>query len=449
MFVRLKQAFNSSLIKDSAKLASSNILLYLLPFIVTPILSRLYNPSDFGEWGVFSSTYQIVNVILFLCYDHAIVKASEKEYPSICALSLFVSMLITILTIFVFYIGTLFGVAYFVDFPCKENLFLLLIFTSFTVILQNIANRMEKYWVMSFASFILGLSQAVCRIFLGLYVLFPNGLISGTTIAQFLNVVFFLIFILGVLDKPFFQSISYISIKRVARKYKKFPLYDAPATLLLFATFNLTIIILSLYHTKAEIGCISIIHQMLLLPISLIGGAMGRVYYKQITNENTANDSIATVAISQKMIKMVLWMSVLPTLFITLGGDKLINIFLGAKWDNAGSVAICLAIWSIPNILTQPLVPIFRKENKQNYMLYYNVLNFLLGVGSLILTCSLGLSMYISLFVYASLSAFANYLMFASIVKLTGVRIKQFLSVKVISLHLFSLVMIILRVLYI
>lgn len=448
MFKRLKQVSKSSLFKDSAKLASSNILLYLLPFIVTPILSRLYDPSYFGEWGVFSSTYQIINVILFLCYDHAIVKATEKEYPIMCALSLIVSILITIFAVLVFYAGTLFGIAYFVDFPCKENLFLLLIFTSLTVILQNIANRMEKYWLMSFASLILGLSQAACRIFLGFYVLFPNGLIAGTTIAQFLNVGFFLLFILGVLNKKFFKSISYNSIKDVAVKYKKFPLYDAPATLLLFATFNLTIIILSLYHTKAEIGCISIIHQMLLLPISLIGGAMGRVYYKQITDESVANDNSSTASISLKMIKMVLLISVIPTLFITLGGDKLINIFLGSKWEEAGNVAICLAIWSIPNILTQPLVPIFRKENKQNYMLYYNVLNFILGVGSLILTCSFGISMFISLFIYASLSAFANYMMFASIVKLTGVKPKYFLDTKVVSIHLFSVVMIIIRVLY-
>lgn len=441
----LKLSNKSSLFKDSAKLASSNILLYLLPFVVTPILSRLYGPSYFGEWGVFSSTYQMLHVILFLCYDHAIVKVTEKEYPNMCMLSLVVSLMLTALCIAVFYICEKMGIEYFVSFPCRQNLFLLLLFTSITVILQNVANRLEKYWVMSSASIVLGLSQALCRILFGLYVIFPNGLIAGTTIAQALNVLFLLFFVGSTFNRGFFSSISAKKVKEVALVYKKFPLFDAPATLLLFATFNLTIIVLSLYYTRSEIGCLSIIHQMLLLPISLVGGAMGKVFYKQITDERLKDDSEAIGKISTKMIKTVVYLSVVPSLFITLGGDKLINIFLGAKWENAGNVAICLAIWSIPNILTQPLVPIFRKNNKQNYMLYFNVLNFVLGVGTLVVTCMFGFPMFTSLFLYAVGSAISNYLMFVSLLKLSNAKIANCFDYKMLALHILTVLMIIIR----
>ena len=48
------------------KLSFGNIIMYILPFLVTPILSRLYEKEDFGEWGVFSSFISIVTVLIFL-----------------------------------------------------------------------------------------------------------------------------------------------------------------------------------------------------------------------------------------------------------------------------------------------------------------------------------------------------------------------------------------------
>ena len=62
MINKLGNIAKLQLVKDSLKLSSGNVLMYLIPMVVTPILSRLYTPEQFGEWGIFSSTITIIEV---------------------------------------------------------------------------------------------------------------------------------------------------------------------------------------------------------------------------------------------------------------------------------------------------------------------------------------------------------------------------------------------------
>ena len=78
-------------------------------------------------------------------------------------------------------------------------------------------------------------------------------------------------------------------------------------------------------------------------------------------------------------------------------------------------------------------------------MLYYNILNFTLAVGSLIVLCNLGANIYITLIVYSWLSAVANYMMFFSIVKLSKVKVKNIETPLIIASHLCTIVVLLSR----
>lgn len=84
-------------------MSMSNIIMLLLPIVVTPILSRLYLPSDFGDWGVFSSFVSIYTLALFAGYENAIVKVTEEEISYTATLCIVISLLITIATTLAFY----------------------------------------------------------------------------------------------------------------------------------------------------------------------------------------------------------------------------------------------------------------------------------------------------------------------------------------------------------
>ena len=81
-------------------------------------------------------------------------------------------------------------------------------------------------------------------------------------------------------------------MKAIIIKYKNFVVYDAPSSILCFAGFNVPLLVLVAHFNKATIGSYSIILQLLLLPMTIIGSAIGRIYYEQLCSDNTENNRL-------------------------------------------------------------------------------------------------------------------------------------------------------------
>lgn len=403
----------------------SNIIMYMLPILVTPILSRIYGPDPFGEWGVFSSFVAIVTIGIFLGFENTIVKVEEKNVKSILLLCLVISLSICIIIAFTFFIGTTLHINFFSNFPSSGIMVFYLVIYSIYTIFYSLCNRYEQFSSLAISHIVLGVAQAVFRILLGLFALTAiNGLIIGTTIAEMLSMLFLFICITKTSSKWREQIVTISNIKNIIVKYKNFPLYDAPSSIMSFAAFNLPIIILAYFFDKQSIGCYSVVLQLLLLPMSFVGSAIGKVYYQELCQHDQTSDEIKSTTI--KVVKITALISILPLLFIACGGDKIIVLFLGAKWTTAGNVALCLSLWSFPTILTQPILPLFRTLDKQRILLYYDIAYFTFGIGSIILFCFLNLSLYSILITYSIVCFTIKILLFRQILRLGNINWSTF-----------------------
>jgi O-antigen/teichoic acid export membrane protein len=223
---------------------------------------------------------------------------------------------------------------------------------------------------------------------------------------------------------PLFRNkkniISISGIKDLARKYDKFPKFDAPAKFVEFTVANIVIIILSHFFAKSEVGCYSMCMQFILLPITVIGSAVGNVYYREISEQNSP---IQVKTSTIKVAKINLLLSIVPVLFLSLGGDKLLVLFLGSKWENAGIMAIIMGIFSLPVILSEPLLPAFRALDKQEYRLRLNIINLLFSVGALLIASFASGKIYITLLIYSIVYSIVRFFFFFTVLKLTEVKI--------------------------
>lgn len=425
---------------NTAKMSFSNIIMYLLPIVVTPILSRLYSPDSFGEWGVFSSFITILTVGLFLGLDNTIVKAKDNQLKGIIALCLFVGILVSLVTGGIFLIGNLLNLRFFATFPCADMLFLYLFFYVLYTIFFNLCNRFEMYGVIASVNVVQGLSQSVFRILLGMFcVTAINGLIIGTTIAEGVSAILLVVYLILYKVKIGGYNITRNYFKKLLCEYKNFPLYDAPSSVLAFAAFNLPTIILAMYFDKASIGCFSIVLQLLLLPMSFIGNAIGKVYYQEICKDGDVANR------TNKVVRITAVISFLPMFILACGGDKIVVWFLGSEWETAGNVALCLSLWSFPTILTQPLIPLFRALNSQRYLLLFDVMYFICGIGSILVCCQFIDNLFVILIVYAVVCAIVKLMMFMKIIKLGNVYMASWM--RVLPLWLISCVILLFRLL--
>lgn len=403
----------------------SNIVMYTLPIVVTPVLSRLYSPSDFGEWGVFSSFIAIITIALFLSYDNALMKAEgNKELSGITLLCSITSLLITALIAVVFLIGRYYSIPFISTFPSFILLIIYMLFYILYTTAYNICNKEKHYNCITVANVLQGAIQAVLRIIFGIIAIaVVNGLILGTSMALGICAVF-ISYSLYKLKEIRLERVSLAYIKSLAVKYKNFPLYDAPSGLLSFAAFNLPLLILSVYFDKEVIGCYSIILQLLLMPMSLIGSAIGRVYYQELCSNESDEENIYNK--TKSVLNILVYISILPLLFLACGGDQLVVLFLGSKWHTAGIIALSLALWSFPTILTQPLLYIFRYVDKQNRLLYFDIAYFLGGIGAIIAGCWFSKDIITILLAYSVICACIKFLLFRQILSMSKISLADY-----------------------
>lgn len=423
MITKIKSISELPLVRNTAKLSSSSALLMFLPLIVTPILSRLYTPEDYGDWGVFSSVFYVVNSFLFLSYENAIVKTNKAEdVPNLMGLCAIVSSVIIILTVLLFSVGRLVGITFFEQFPSITLLATLLVAQAVHTLANNVANREKQYGMMSIASIVGGVSQASCRIALGIYPIVAYGLIVGNVLAQILTTLFIVVCLwcsVHILWKDF----SLGKVLLLAKTNWKFPLFDAPARFIELSLGNVALIIMTFFWSRGDVGCYSMVVQFILLPISIIGSAMGNVFYRELSESIEDSTAISTTTLRAAKITFIL--SLLPILFLSLGGDKLLVLLLGGQWETAGKMALCLCIYSVPTILSEPLLPVYRSLSRQEIRLRWNIANFLFSLGLLWLSAICFSNLFVSLVIFSISYAIIRYAMFFSVLKLSNVHIRN------------------------
>ena len=419
MFDRFKSFLSLPFIKNTLKLSSSSVILMLLPLIVTPILSRLYTPIDYSDWGVFSSVVQIVNSFLFLSYENTIVRENKSNnIPSLVVLCLLVSTTIIAIVFLLFAICRHFNIKFFVEFPSVVLLVITLFAGGIFTLCSNVANREKKYGSMAIANILNGSSQALVRISLGVWPIVSFGLIVGNVVAQLIGVCFLLFSLFSIIKRFSFKGITFGGIKQLALQNKKFAVFDAPARFIEFAIGHFALIVLSLFWAKSEIGCYSMIVQFVLLPISVVGSAMGNVYYREISESIGNVEEIRVSTLRAAKIAFVI--SFAPALFLVFGGDFLLEKLLGSQWMGSGRMALCMAVYSIPVIMSEPLLPVFRALDKQEIRFKFNAVNFILSIGLLVVTSMYMDSIYISVLIYSISYALIRFLILYNELKLVG-----------------------------
>ncbi len=396
-----------------------------ISILVTPILTRLYSPEDYGVWGVISSVSMIVSSVIFFSYENAIIQTKdEKEVPTLIAICIISSMALILLVSTIFYIGKIIQIPFFERFPPFFYLFIILFVTAINTLLLTLANRYSLYRDMSTANIVAGASQALSRFFFIRTLNLKEGLIWGNILSLYLSSHLLFTRLFKIFRNEKRALLSIINIKKIAKKYKQYPLYDAPARFIEYTVGNIVIIILSSFFNSSQIGCYTILAQLILLPITLIGTSMSRVFFQETAEVIDNNDKLSRLF--SRSLRICGILSVLPLLFLTLGGDKILVIILGSKWQDAGSMALCLSAFSIPVILSEPLLPVFKVLNKQNLRFLLNVIGLIVTIGSLLIAAFISDDYLVVLLIYSISYAAVRFVMFYYEIRLMRVGFSVF-----------------------
>jgi lipopolysaccharide exporter len=363
----------SKFLSNVIKLFSATLLGQILGLMVTPILSRLYSPADFGIFQLFISIISIIAVISCFGYTNAIMLPKKDED----------SATIVVLCIFLIIITSFLSTIFFILFSSyieetlkapgfSKYLFLLplaIFCNSIAYVLGTWLSRRDEFTTIAKANIYSSVCGKGVSTGIGVISHSPFGLILGTIINDTILAIVSLK--KTVSDFHFFQNVSYKQIKYWALRYKNFPLYSAGADFADSASVQIIPFLLAIYFSPIIVGYYAMAYIVIRLPLKLMGNSLTNVFFRKVSVEKNKTGGIKDIVklIHTRLVSIGMF----TCLILMVLGTELFTFVLGAQWSSAGLYAQILAPWFFVAFISTPLFSIFNVFEKQIANLWFNM----------------------------------------------------------------------------
>jgi|WetSurMetagenome_2_1015567.scaffolds.fasta_scaffold00245_19 lipopolysaccharide exporter len=379
----------SKFLSSVLKLFSATLVGQVLGILVTPVLSRLYSPADFGLFQVFLSIISVIAVISCLSYESAIVLPEKNEdAANLVSLCLFLIGTTSII-VSVFFILFSEVIEQLFNAPAlSQYIFLIplgIICNSIAFVLSYWMTRREEYGTMAKANITSSFTSRSVSIGFGVYSPSPFGLIFGTIIND--ATIICILLKKTVSDLRFFRMISLKKVKELAIRYKKFPKYNIGSELASSLSIQVTPLLLAVFFSPVIVGYYAMSYLVIRLPSKVIGNSIATVFFQKASEEKNRTGSVKNIvkSVNARLISV----GILPTILLIIIGPELFTFALGTRWENAGVYAQILAPVFFVAFISVPILSIFNVMEQQRISLWFNVWNLFYTVIVLIIAGTL------------------------------------------------------------
>ena len=379
---RIKQ---SEYIKNIAVVFSGTAIAQIIPILLSPVLSRLYTPDDFGVYAFAMSIGLCAAAIAASQYNHGIML--EKAIYSakrVVFVSIFVTIaisLITLATIVVAIWG--FHISSLED--NKNSVCILLpLYVFFSGVISSFNlwnNRNKQYKIISKGRVISTSVTIISQIILAfIFKVSPVLLLLGFVLGQFCSFLY-LFFSTSDLYKGLFDELSFISMKEVSIKYKRFLTYTSFADLLNIFLMQLPVFILTRLVGVAQTGQFAFSNRLLAMPIRFISSSVGEVFRQRAIDEYTKRGNCTQIFF--QTFKGLFLLSIIPFLVLFIFAPDIFAFVFGEIWREAGVFTRIMTPMFFFKFTVSPLTYLYYINGRQKEDFVLHVLMLILIVVSL------------------------------------------------------------------
>ncbi|RBQ29241.1 lipopolysaccharide biosynthesis protein [Aliarcobacter vitoriensis] len=341
--------------KNVLTLMTGTTIAQAIPIAISPILTRIYTPEDFGVFALFVAITAILGSIANGRYELAIMLPRKDENAiNIFALGFiitcFISLILLILVIvFNDYFTMLLG---------NKEISFWLYFIPITVffiglfnILNYFNNRKKNYKDLRNATILKSLVLAIVQLSIGFIKQGVDGLISGQILSNMFANIKLLKNILK--NKVLISKISKIKIVALGKKYSRFPRYNLISSLSNILTLQLPFILIPKIFNISVSGHFSLAQKLIDLPSSLIANSISQVFFQEIS-ENRKNKK-NSMPLLKTTIKKLFIIALPISIFIYIFAPYLFEIIFGKDWLISGEIAKYLSLIFLIKFIVSPI----------------------------------------------------------------------------------------------
>lgn len=359
-----------------AVLSGGTSLGYLFTLAAEPILTRLYLPNDIGNLGLFNAFFAVAAVATSLQYDVAIVSAShQKEAAQLAISAVILAVPMSVAGGLLLYILIRFSLVGFAVLPGYAAALMVptILFAGLFSILRYWALRNERFDQVSQALIFQNVGRSISQLALG--AIGPNsfGLLLGEAAGRCAGMSRMLRSAWPVVRGYGFNRCE---TSKTLRRYRQFPLYSTPSSLLNVLGTSLPLpLLITLYGADVG-GYYSLVWRVLALPAVLIGSSMADAFHSRAALF-AREDPKRLVWFFHRTSLCLLAMGMVPALAVFFYGEPIFLFAFGPKWRMSGIIAALVAPWFLTSFVVSPLSRLVYVLHGQRLKLIYDV--FILG----------------------------------------------------------------------
>lgn len=381
----------SRFIRNVAAIATGAAASQALALLALPFVTRLYLPKQFGVLAVYAGIVGILAVIACLRFENAIpLPRSDRSAAQIGVVAIFSLLIVTAVTAGG---GFLFSRLLPSDMDgLSGDAFAVLLSAG---VLGSGLYQIGTYWSVRSKSFsLIGRTRfqqtffsVAAQLTLGFAGIGALGLIAGQLTSQIAG---FVSLIRNFISEVFKHSSTVISWRRLGwalRRYRRFPIYDAPAAFLNSASSQIPAILFATCFSAELAGYFALSMRLLSAPIGLIGASVSQVLTPKLVEARRCG---GTSDILEATFRFLSCLCFTPfALFIALA-PVIFPLIFGAEWSGAANVAAWTATWVCLQFVYAPLSVYFICAEAQRLNMWIQIFFFVFRFFPLLVIFKMG-----------------------------------------------------------
>ena len=394
-------ASNKVYYRNFLTMLSGNTLSQLIPFIIAPILSRIFSPEEFAVLANFMAIVGVIGIISTGRLELAVpIPQDHKKAQEIVFTGLIITLLLGVLSvlipIFAYQISALYK---------DDQLAGYLWMVPFSVVsfgLLGLTNnwnlRQEKFHLLSIGKIAQSVVNNGLAALLGYIGWGINGLIIAWLLSQYVNI---FILLVGVNRKVSYKDFGIVTLKSTLKEYKDFPLINSlHAFTDIFITQFLLYWVISSYFGFLELGLFAMMNKYVKAPIILVSTSVSQLFY--VEAGKAINQGASLFPIVKKTVRTSVLFAIPFTIVLLVLGPWIFKIYLGAKWEEAGVYAQSIAPMLFLYFILSPISGLPILLNKQKGAFAFSVLGYSFTIFALFIGIWLQLDFSKTLIIYGA-----------------------------------------------
>jgi len=365
-------------------LTTGTTIAQAIPILVSPVLTRLYSPEDFGILALFLAVTSIVALFSTARYENAILLPREEaDAANILCLCFAIIAVVSALTLVL--VGALrIPIARLLGEPrIAPWLYLVPLSVALTGTFQSLnywVNRQRNYRRLALSRISQSVAGTSINIGMGIAGMGTGGLIFGLLGGQSVA--------LGVLGWHVLRhhrheswQVAVPAMKKVAKQYMDFPRFSLWADLMNLLSNQLTVLLLPRFFGVAVLGLYAMGQRVVALPATIIGNAITDVFKGRASTDYARDGNC--LQLYKKTFKHLLLLSVIPFLILIITAPGLFAIAFGESWRMAGTLSQVLSVMYLLKFVVSPLSYTYYLANRQKEDMWLQAYMVVSAVASL------------------------------------------------------------------